>query len=59
VPGAGIIFTPLAEDEFARPLGPGYRRMTEVSAAGRVGTADEAACVAALMMGHGPDFQLT
>jgi len=47
----GIIFTPLAKDEFAGPRGPGYRRMIEVSAAGRVGTADEVASVAALMMG--------
>lgn len=47
----GIIYTPLAKDEFAGPRGPGYRRMIEVSAAGRVGTADEVASVAALMMG--------
>lgn len=47
----GIIFTPLAKDEFAGPRGPGYRRMVEVSAAGRVGTPDEVANVAALLMG--------
>jgi NAD(P)-dependent dehydrogenase (short-subunit alcohol dehydrogenase family) len=47
----GIIFTPLAKDEFAGPRGPGYRRMIETSAAGRVGTPDEVANVAALLMG--------
>jgi NAD(P)-dependent dehydrogenase (short-subunit alcohol dehydrogenase family) len=47
----GIIFTPLAKDEFAGPRGPGYRRMIEASAAGRVGTPDEVANVAALLMG--------
>jgi len=47
----GIIFTPLAKDEFAGPRGPGYRRMIELSAAGRVGTPDEVANVAALLMG--------
>jgi NAD(P)-dependent dehydrogenase (short-subunit alcohol dehydrogenase family) len=47
----GIIFTPLAKDEFAGPRGPGYRHMIEVSAAGRVGTPDEVANVAALLMG--------
>jgi NAD(P)-dependent dehydrogenase (short-subunit alcohol dehydrogenase family) len=47
----GIIFTPLAKDEFAGPRGPGYRRMIEISAAGRVGTPDEVANVAALLMG--------
>lgn len=52
----GIIFTPLAQDEFAGPRGPGYRRMIEVSAAGRVGTADEVASVAALLMGPDGGF---
>lgn len=52
----GIIFTPLAQDEFAGPRGPGYRRMIEVSAAGRVGTADEVATVAALLMGPDGGF---
>ncbi|WP_322402956.1 SDR family oxidoreductase [Massilia luteola] len=47
----GIIFTPLAKDEFAGPRGSGYRRMIELSAAGRVGTPDEVANVAALLMG--------
>lgn len=52
----GIIFTPLAQDEFAGPRGPGYRRMIEVSAAGRVGTAAEVATVAALLMGPDGGF---
>jgi NAD(P)-dependent dehydrogenase (short-subunit alcohol dehydrogenase family) len=47
----GIIFTPLAKDEFAGPRGPGYRRMIELSSAKRVGTPDEVANVAALLMG--------
>jgi NAD(P)-dependent dehydrogenase (short-subunit alcohol dehydrogenase family) len=34
----GIIITPLANDELKGPRGPGYRRMLEISAAGRAGT---------------------
>jgi NAD(P)-dependent dehydrogenase (short-subunit alcohol dehydrogenase family) len=52
----GIIFTPLAKDEFAGPRGPGYRRMIELSAAGRVGTPDEVGNVAALLMGPDGGF---
>lgn len=52
----GIIFTPLAKDEFAGPRGPGYRRMIDISAAGRVGTPDEVANVAALLMGPDGGF---
>lgn len=52
----GIIFTPLAKDEFAGPRGPGYRRMIELSAARRVGTPDEVANVAALLMGSEGGF---
>src|SRR5271165_3558447 len=37
----GIIITPLAKDELTGPRGPGYRRMIEISAAGRAGTPDE------------------
>jgi NAD(P)-dependent dehydrogenase (short-subunit alcohol dehydrogenase family) len=33
----GIIITPLANDELKGPRGAGYRRMLEVSAAGRAG----------------------
>ncbi len=47
----GIIITPLAKDELQGPRGDGYRRMLEVSAAGRAGTPDEVGTVAALLMG--------
>ena len=47
----GIIITPLANDELTGPQGAGYRRMIEGSAAGRSGTPDEVAAVAALLMG--------
>lgn len=47
----GIIFTPLARDELNGPRGEGYRRMIALSAAGRGGTPDEVAAVAALLMG--------
>ena len=47
----GIIMTPLARDELTGPRGEGYRRMIEVSAAGRAGTPDEVAAVGALLMG--------
>ena len=56
-----IIITPLANDELRGPRGAGYRRMIEVSAAGRAGTPDEVA-IAALLMGpdgafiNGSDF---
>jgi NAD(P)-dependent dehydrogenase (short-subunit alcohol dehydrogenase family) len=47
----GIILTPLAADELTGPRGEGYRRMLEQSPAGRAGTPDEVATVAALLMG--------
>jgi NAD(P)-dependent dehydrogenase (short-subunit alcohol dehydrogenase family) len=47
----GIIFTPLARDELSGPRGEGYRRMIEISAAGRGGTPDEVGTVGALLMG--------
>ena len=47
----GIIITPLANDELRGPRGAGYRRMIEVSAAGRAGTPDEVGMVGALLMG--------
>jgi len=47
----GIIMTPLAKDELTGPRGAGYRRMIEVSAAGRAGTPDEVGTVGALLMG--------
>jgi NAD(P)-dependent dehydrogenase (short-subunit alcohol dehydrogenase family) len=52
----GIIMTPLAKDELTGPRGAGYRRMIEVSAAGRAGTPDEVATVAALLMGPDGGF---
>ena len=39
----GIIITPLAVDELTGPRGDGYRRMLELSPAGRAGTPDEIA----------------
>jgi NAD(P)-dependent dehydrogenase (short-subunit alcohol dehydrogenase family) len=47
----GIIITPLAVDELSGPRGEGYRRMLEQSPAGRAGTPDEVATLAALLMG--------
>lgn len=47
----GIIITPLANDELTGPRGDGYRRMIDLSPAGRAGTPDEVAGVAALLMG--------
>ena len=47
----GIIITPLAKEELDGPRGDGYRKMVAISAAGRAGTPDEVATVAALLMG--------
>lgn len=47
----GIVMTPLARDELTGPRGAGYRRMLELSPAGRAGTPDEVAGVAALLLG--------
>lgn len=47
----GIVMTPLARDELTGPRGAGYRRMLELSPAGRAGTSDEIAGLAALIMG--------
>ena len=47
----GIICTPLAKDERAGPQGPGFRRMLELSPAGRIGTPDEVGTVGDLLMG--------
>jgi len=52
----GIIMTPLANDELTGPRGAGYRRMIEVSAAGRAGTPDEVGTVGALLMGANGAF---
>ena len=48
---SGIIMTPLANDELRAPRGEGYRRMIDVSAAGRAGTPDEVGTVGALLLG--------
>jgi NAD(P)-dependent dehydrogenase (short-subunit alcohol dehydrogenase family) len=52
----GIIFTPLARDELKGPRGEGYRRMINISAAGRGGTPDEVGTVGALLMGPDGGF---
>ena len=52
----GIIFTPLAVDELSGPRGDGYRRMIELSPAGRGGTPDEVGAVGALLMGSDGTF---
>lgn len=52
----GIIITPLARDELAGPRGKGYRRMLDLSPAGRAGTPDEVATIAALLMGPDGGF---
>ncbi len=46
----GIIITPLARDELDGPNGSGYRRMLELSPAGRAGTPDEVGTVGELLM---------
>ncbi|MDP4201691.1 MAG: SDR family oxidoreductase [Bacteroidota bacterium] len=52
----GIIMTPLANDELSGPRGEGYRRMLELSPAGRAGTPDEVGVLAALLMGRDGAF---
>jgi NAD(P)-dependent dehydrogenase (short-subunit alcohol dehydrogenase family) len=52
----GIIMTPLARDKLIGPRGEGYRRMIDISAAGRAGTPDEVAGVAAVLMGPDGGF---
>ena len=47
----GIIMTPLANDELKGPRGEGYRRMIDLSPAGRAVTPDEVGTVGALPMG--------
>jgi NAD(P)-dependent dehydrogenase (short-subunit alcohol dehydrogenase family) len=47
----GIIITPLARDELNGPRGDGYRRMIQISPAGRAGTPDEVGHLGALLMG--------
>src|SRR3954447_12118970 len=52
----GIIMTPLAKDELTGPRGEGYRRMIELSPAGRAGTPDEVGNVGALLLGSDGAF---
>jgi NAD(P)-dependent dehydrogenase (short-subunit alcohol dehydrogenase family) len=52
----GIIMTPLANEELNGPRGEGYRRMLELSPAGRAGTPDEVGVVGALLMGRDGAF---
>jgi NAD(P)-dependent dehydrogenase (short-subunit alcohol dehydrogenase family) len=52
----GIIMTPLAKDELTGPRGAGYRRMIELSVAGRAGAPDEVGTVGALLMGPDGGF---
>jgi NAD(P)-dependent dehydrogenase (short-subunit alcohol dehydrogenase family) len=47
----GIIMTPLARDELTGPRAQGYLAMLSGSPAGRAGTPDEVATVAAVLMG--------
>ncbi|NBO49644.1 MAG: SDR family oxidoreductase [Chitinophagia bacterium] len=52
----GIIITPLANEELSGPLGDTYRRMISTSPAGRAGSPDEVANVAALLMSRDGSF---
>jgi len=52
----GIIMTPLARDELTGPRAEGYLRMIELSPAGRAGTSDEVATLAALILGPDGTF---
>lgn len=52
----GIVMTPLAKDELTGPRGDSYKKMIEGSVAGRAGTPDEVANVAALLMGTDGGF---
>jgi len=47
----GIVMTPLARDELSGPREAGYQRMIDLSPAGRAGTSDEVATLAALLLG--------
>lgn len=48
----GIVITPLAHDELTGPRGAGYRAMLSQSPAGRAGTPDEVAALAAFLMNN-------
>ncbi|MGD9387340.1 MAG: SDR family oxidoreductase, partial [Gammaproteobacteria bacterium] len=51
-----IVMTPLSRAELSGPHGDGYRQMIEACPAGRAGTADEVATVAALLLGQDGAF---
>jgi len=52
-----VIFTSWrSSDEMSGPGAEGYQKMIEVSAAGRVGTADEVATAAAFLLGADAAF---
>ena len=52
----GIIMTPLAKDELSGSRAEGYRRMLQMSPAGRAGTPDEVGNVGALLTGQDGGF---
>lgn len=52
----GIIITPLANEELSGPLGDIYSKMISTSPAGRAGSPDEVANVAALLMSQEGSF---
>jgi NAD(P)-dependent dehydrogenase (short-subunit alcohol dehydrogenase family) len=47
----GVIVTPMSRDELNSPGGAEFRAMIDASPAGRAGTPDEVATVAALLLG--------
>ena len=52
----GVILTPLAQHELDSPVGAVYQTFIKASAAGRMGTPDEVAAVAAFLMGPEAGF---
>ena len=48
--------TPLAKDELTGPRGERYRRMIELSVAGRAGTPDALGTIGAVLMGRDGGF---
>jgi NAD(P)-dependent dehydrogenase (short-subunit alcohol dehydrogenase family) len=52
----GVISTPMGRHELNSPLGDGIRAMVEASAAGRVGTPDDIAAVAAFLLSPESSF---
>jgi NAD(P)-dependent dehydrogenase (short-subunit alcohol dehydrogenase family) len=52
----GIVITPLAKDELAGPRGAGYKRMIDLSPAGRAGAPDEIGTLGAFLMSEAGAF---